>query len=89
MGDGAVYHQRSARYRRQTWYGTKRIVKCLLAVKIDVEGTEDVVLEHAQSFLASHQPDILCEILLESNSAAVQTALAPHGSGSTVWSVAR
>jgi FkbM family methyltransferase len=47
-------------------------------VKIDVEGTEDVVLAHAQSFLASHQPDILCEILLASNSAAVQAALAPH-----------
>jgi FkbM family methyltransferase len=48
-------------------------------VKIDVEGTEDVVLEHAQSFLASHRPDILCEILAESNAAAVQSALAPHG----------
>ena len=47
-------------------------------VKIDVEGTEDVVLEHAQAFLASHRPDILCEILLESNSAGVQAALAPH-----------
>jgi FkbM family methyltransferase len=47
-------------------------------VKIDVEGTEDVVLAHAQSFLASHQPDILCEILLASNSAAVQATLAPH-----------
>jgi FkbM family methyltransferase len=49
------------------------------AVKIDVEGTEDVVLEHAQSFLASHRPDILCEILLESNTAGVQAALEPHG----------
>jgi FkbM family methyltransferase len=48
-------------------------------VKIDVEGTEDVVLAHAQSFLASHQPDILCEILLASNTAAVQAALGPHG----------
>jgi FkbM family methyltransferase len=48
-------------------------------VKIDVEGTEDVVLEHAQSFLASHRPDIVCEILLESNTAGVQAALAPHG----------
>ena len=47
--------------------------------KIDVEGTEDVVLAHAQSFLASHQPDILCEILLASNTRAVQAALAPHG----------
>ncbi|HEX6337216.1 MAG TPA: FkbM family methyltransferase [Jiangellaceae bacterium] len=48
-------------------------------VKIDVEGTENVVLEHAQSFLASHRPDILCEILLESDTAGVQAALAPHG----------
>jgi FkbM family methyltransferase len=48
-------------------------------VKIDVEGTEDVVLAHAQSFLASHQPDILCEILPASNTAAVQAALGPYG----------
>lgn len=48
-------------------------------VKIDVEGAEDVVLEHAQAFLATHRPEILCEILPEANVAAVQGALAPHG----------
>lgn len=48
-------------------------------VKIDVEGAEDVVLEHAQWFLAAHRPDILCEILPDANTAAVQAALAPHG----------
>lgn len=48
-------------------------------VKIDVEGAEDVVLEHGRSFLASHRPDILCEILPDANTAAVQAALAPHG----------
>lgn len=48
-------------------------------VKIDVEGAEDVVLEHARSFLASHHPDILCEILPDANTAAVEAALAPHG----------
>ncbi len=48
-------------------------------VKIDVEGAEDVVLEHAQSFLGSHRPDILCEILPNANVTAVQGALAPHG----------
>lgn len=48
-------------------------------VKIDVEGAEDVVLGHAQSFLGSHRPDILCEILPDANVTAVQDALAPHG----------
>ncbi len=48
-------------------------------VKIDVEGTEDVVLEHAQTFLASHAPDIVCEILDAAHVEAVQAALAPHG----------
>ncbi len=47
-------------------------------VKIDVEGTEDVVLRHAQSFLASHRPDILCEVLPGGNAPAVQAALEPH-----------
>lgn len=50
------------------------------AVKIDVEGTEDTVLLHAQSFLGSHRPDILCEILAGvADTEAVQAALAPHG----------
>jgi FkbM family methyltransferase len=48
-------------------------------VKIDVEGTEDVVLEHAQAFLASHAPDILCEILADANTSAVHSALSPLG----------
>lgn len=49
-------------------------------VKIDVEGTEDVVLKHGQSFLKSHRPDILCEVLHDaSNPSALEDALAPHG----------
>lgn len=49
-------------------------------MKIDVEGTEDVVLGNAQEFLATNQPDMVCEILPGvANVASVQGALAPHG----------
>lgn len=48
-------------------------------VKIDVEGTEDVVLRHARSFLTSHRPDILCEVLPGGNAPTVQAVLEPHG----------
>ncbi|NED99069.1 FkbM family methyltransferase [Phytoactinopolyspora halotolerans] len=49
-------------------------------VKIDVEGTEDVVLQNAQEFLEANRPDILCEVLPDSGDAdRVATALAPHG----------
>lgn len=49
-------------------------------VKIDVEGTEDVVLQHGQRFLESHRPDILCEVLPGSaDPPAIRDALARHG----------
>ncbi len=49
-------------------------------VKIDVEGTEDVVLQNGQEFLEANRPDILCEVLPDSGDAdRVETALAPHG----------
>lgn len=48
-------------------------------VKIDVEGTEDVVLRHARSFVASYRPDILCEVLPGGNTPTVQAVLEPHG----------
>ncbi|WP_162450462.1 FkbM family methyltransferase [Phytoactinopolyspora mesophila] len=50
------------------------------AMKIDVEGTEDVVLQHAQVFLAANRPDIVCEVLPgRANTAGVEAALRPHG----------
>lgn len=48
-------------------------------VKIDVEGTEDVVLRHARAFLTSYRPDILCEVLPGGNAPTVQAVLEPHG----------
>lgn len=49
-------------------------------VKIDVEGTENVVLQHGQGFLESHRPDILCELLLGTADAeAVHACLVPYG----------
>jgi hypothetical protein len=49
-------------------------------VKIDVEGTEDVVLEHAQALLAANRPDIICEVVPGmADTEAIQAALAPHG----------
>ncbi|WP_211658317.1 FkbM family methyltransferase [Phytoactinopolyspora halophila] len=48
-------------------------------IKIDVEGTEDVVLENAQGLLAANQPDILCEVIPGANLDAIYAALEPHG----------
>jgi FkbM family methyltransferase len=49
-------------------------------MKIDVEGTEDVVLQNAQEFLASNLPDIVCEVLPgRANTAGLEAALVPHG----------
>lgn len=49
-------------------------------MKIDVEGTEDVVLENGQEFLASNRPDIVCEVLPGvANVDGVRAALAKHG----------
>jgi FkbM family methyltransferase len=48
-------------------------------VKIDVEGTEDVVLRNARRFLALRKPDIICELLPGADGDAVAAVLAPHG----------
>ena len=49
-------------------------------IKIDVEGTEDVVLGNGRRFLDSHRPDVLCELLPDvSDAPAVAAALAPYG----------
>jgi FkbM family methyltransferase len=34
-----------------------------VVMKVDVEGTEDVVMTHGRAFLAEHRPDVLCEVL--------------------------
>jgi len=38
-------------------------------MKVDVEGTEDILFEHGRSFLAKHRPHILCEVLTGSTTA--------------------
>lgn len=49
-------------------------------MKIDVEGTEDVVLQNGLELLAANRPDIVCEILPDkANTTGVQAALEPHG----------
>lgn len=49
-------------------------------MKIDVEGFEDVVLQHGRSMLTEVRPDILCEILYGvANVGAVEEALAGLG----------
>jgi FkbM family methyltransferase len=49
-------------------------------MKIDVEGSEDEVLEFGPRLLGSFGPDILCEILDGvADAAAVERSLAPHG----------
>ncbi|WP_020576357.1 FkbM family methyltransferase [Actinopolymorpha alba] len=48
-------------------------------MKIDVEGAEAAVLEHGQSFLRTHRPDILCEVLEQADEARLARLLAPHG----------
>lgn len=51
-----------------------------VAVKVDVEGTEDAVLQHGQEFLRVFHPDILCEVLYEVGDASqVEELLAAHG----------
>jgi FkbM family methyltransferase len=58
----------------------KRVSRGSTVMKIDVEGTEDVVLQHGQAALKTCHPDILCELLTGvSNTEAVHAALAPHG----------
>ncbi|WP_166345303.1 FkbM family methyltransferase [Phytoactinopolyspora limicola] len=49
-------------------------------VKIDVEGTEDIVLQNGRQFLEANRPDIVCEVLPDrANTAGIQAALDPHG----------
>lgn len=49
-------------------------------VKIDVEGTENEVLRHGQSFLAAFRPPILCEVLAGvADAAELGSILSPHG----------
>lgn len=49
-------------------------------VKIDVEGTEDVVLQNAQQFLRSNRPDLICEVLPDhADLNRIHAALRPHG----------
>jgi len=49
-------------------------------VKIDVEGTENEVFRHGQSFLATFRPPILCEVLAGvADPAELGSLLAPHG----------
>ena len=50
-------------------------------MKIDVEGSEEAVLSHGQQFLATHRPDILCEVLTDADGPALEALLAPHGLG--------
>jgi FkbM family methyltransferase len=49
-------------------------------MKIDVEGSEDEVLEFGRRFLGAFGPDILCEILDGvADAASVERSLSPHG----------
>jgi FkbM family methyltransferase len=51
-----------------------------VAMKVDVEGTENEVFANGQSFLASFRPDILCEVLHGvADAPALEALLAPHG----------
>lgn len=51
-----------------------------VAMKVDVEGTENAVFEDGQRFLETHRPDILCEVLDGVGDASrLQELLTPHG----------
>ena len=50
-----------------------------VVMKVDVEGTEDVVLGSGQAFLKDFRPDILCEVLPDADGAVVEDLLAPAG----------
>ncbi|GAA4283546.1 hypothetical protein GCM10022261_10770 [Brevibacterium daeguense] len=52
----------------------------IVAMKVDVEGTENTVFAHGQEFLARFTPDILCEVLVEhAEPRELEVLLAPHG----------
>ena len=51
-----------------------------VVMKIDVEGTEDAVLEYGQEFLRAFRPDVLCEVLPGVGDAmTVEKLLSGHG----------
>jgi FkbM family methyltransferase len=50
-----------------------------VVMKIDVEGTEDLVFASGQTFLKAFRPDILCEVLPEADGDALEELLAPAG----------
>lgn len=47
-----------------------------VVMKVDVEGTEDVVFAEGQRFLGTFRPDILCEVLPEADGARLEDLLA-------------
>jgi FkbM family methyltransferase len=51
-----------------------------VVAKIDVEGTENVILRNGQGFLSSFRPDLLCEVLHGvADGEELEALLAPHG----------
>jgi FkbM family methyltransferase len=50
-----------------------------VVIKIDVEGTEDVVLGSGEGFLKAFRPDILCEVLAGADGPALDDLLVPAG----------
>lgn len=52
-----------------------------VVMKIDVEGGEQTLLRFGQKFLATHRPDILCEVLADADGQVLESLLAPHGLG--------
>ena len=51
-----------------------------VAMKVDVEGAENLVLGHGQEFLERFRPDVLCEVLAGvADGPELERLLAPHG----------
>jgi FkbM family methyltransferase len=50
-----------------------------VVMKVDVEGTEDVVFEGGQVFIETFRPEILCEVLPEADGDRLDKLLAPAG----------
>ena len=50
-----------------------------VVMKVDVEGTEDVVFDAGQIFIETFRPDILCEVLPEADGTRLDELLAPAG----------
>ncbi len=51
-----------------------------VAIKVDVEGTENQIFQHGQEFLAAFRPEILCEVLPGvAEPSELESLLAPHG----------